>query len=100
MIASPCKLKSGAWGARVPSTTVRSGDRITIRAASGKTWDATVAAIVWRGSDVTIVSTSTSASTNTSTKRCRGCGGAIRHAAHHRAMGGYCGDCAFDEFDC
>jgi len=32
--------------------------------------------------------------------RCRACGGPIRHAAHHRAMGGYCGNCAFDEFDC
>jgi len=31
--------------------------------------------------------------------RCRGCGGLIRDAPHHRAMGGYCGSCAFDEFD-
>lgn len=30
---------------------------------------------------------------------CRGCGGPIRNAPHHRAMGGYCGYCAFDEFD-
>lgn len=32
--------------------------------------------------------------------RCRGCGGPIRDARHHAAMGGYCGSCAFDEFDC
>lgn len=32
--------------------------------------------------------------------RCRGCGGPIEDAPHHRAMGGYCGSCAFDEFDC
>ena len=31
--------------------------------------------------------------------RCRGCGGPIRNAPHHRAMEGYCGYCAFDEFD-
>ncbi len=31
--------------------------------------------------------------------RCRGCGGPIRHAPHHPAMEGYCGYCAFDEFD-
>jgi hypothetical protein len=31
---------------------------------------------------------------------CRGCGGPIRDASHHRAMEGYCGSCAFDEFDC
>jgi hypothetical protein len=32
--------------------------------------------------------------------RCRECGGPIRDASHHRAMQGYCGNCAFDEFDC
>jgi hypothetical protein len=32
--------------------------------------------------------------------RCRGCRGPIRNAPHHHAMGGYCGYCAFDEFDC
>jgi hypothetical protein len=31
---------------------------------------------------------------------CRGCGGPIRDAGHHRAMGGFCGACAFDEYDC
>ena len=31
--------------------------------------------------------------------RCRGCGGPIVDAPHHRAMEGYCGSCAFDEFD-
>lgn len=31
--------------------------------------------------------------------RCRGCKGPIRHAKHHRAMGGYCGSCAHDEYD-
>lgn len=32
--------------------------------------------------------------------RCRGCGGPIRNAPHARAQGGYCGSCAFDEYDC
>ena len=32
--------------------------------------------------------------------RCRGCGGPIRDAACHAAMGGYCGSCAFNEYDC
>lgn len=31
---------------------------------------------------------------------CRGCHGPLDDAPHHRAMGGYCGNCAFDEFDC
>lgn len=32
--------------------------------------------------------------------RCCECGGELVDARHHRAMGGYCGNCAFDEFDC
>ena len=32
--------------------------------------------------------------------RCRCCHGPIQDASHHAAMGGYCGSCAFDEFDC
>lgn len=36
---------------------------------------------------------------SSSAGRCRGCRGPITHAAHHRAMEGYCGSCAFDEFD-
>lgn len=31
--------------------------------------------------------------------RCRGCRGQIKDAPHHPAMEGYCGYCAFDEFD-
>lgn len=31
--------------------------------------------------------------------RCRECGGALTDAPHHRAMGGLCGSCAFDEYD-
>ena len=31
---------------------------------------------------------------------CRECRGPLRDAPQHRAMDGYCGTCAFDEFDC
>lgn len=31
--------------------------------------------------------------------RCRSCHGPIMNAPHHRAMGGLCGNCAFDEYD-
>lgn len=30
--------------------------------------------------------------------RCKSCGGVIKDAPEHRAVGGYCGECAFDEF--
>jgi hypothetical protein len=31
--------------------------------------------------------------------RCVECGGPVEDAPHHRAMEGYCGSCAFDEYD-
>lgn len=43
---------------------------------------------------------SRSSSPRAASGRCRGCRGPIVDAPHHRAMGGYCGQCAFDEFDC
>lgn len=47
-----------------------------------------------------IVDGARSSRSRRSSYRCRGCGGPLRDASHHRAMGGYCGYCAFDEFDC
>lgn len=39
------------------------------------------------------------AASRSTRSRCRECGGPLRDSAHHRAMEGYCGSCAFDEFD-
>jgi hypothetical protein len=44
--------------------------------------------------------TSASSSARRGNGRCRECGGPIRDARHHKAMGGLCGECAFDEYDC
>lgn len=56
------------------------------------------------GSSSTSSSTSSSSSRSSPSRhrsgRCRDCGREIRDAPHHRAMGGLCGDCAFDEYDC
>lgn len=52
--AKPCKLRSGVWGAKVQSTHVSEGDTITITTRAGKSWDARVARIVWRGDGVSI----------------------------------------------
>lgn len=54
--ATPAKLKSGAWGARVAGT-VAPGAIIQIAAKSGKTWQAKVARIVWSGEGVSLVAT-------------------------------------------
>lgn len=50
--ATPAKLRDG-WGARIIGATPapRSGDTCTVKAASGKTWDATIGKVLWTGTD-------------------------------------------------
>ena len=55
--ASPAKLQSGAWGARVRSETVRAGDTIQITTSSGKSWQARVERVLWAGEGVAICAT-------------------------------------------
>lgn len=57
MRASPAKLKSGEWGARVYSAHVSKGAQIQITAKSGKSWSATVSHVIWRGDGVALVAT-------------------------------------------
>jgi hypothetical protein len=95
--ATPAKLKTGGWGARVKGPA-KPGDALTITSAGGKSWDATVVRVVWTDGQVSLCATASS-DRPSSTGRCKGCGHAIRDAAHHQAMEGYCGECAFDEFD-
>jgi hypothetical protein len=54
--ASPAKLRSGAWGARVKGT-VSEGDTVTITTRAGKSWDARVTKVVWSGDGVSICAT-------------------------------------------
>lgn len=58
--ATPTKLRSGEWGARVHGR-VRKGDVIRITARSGKTWTATVVKVVWSNREVSICATESSA---------------------------------------
>jgi len=54
--ATPTKLRSGEWGAKVQGT-VRQGDTITITTRAGKSWTSSVAKVVWSGDGVAIVAT-------------------------------------------
>lgn len=54
--ATPAKLKSGAWGARVAGH-VHEGDTITMTTRSGKSWQATIARVLWTGDGVSICAT-------------------------------------------
>lgn len=92
--ASPTQLKSGEWGARVTASRVKVGDELTVVTRSGSSWDAVVQAVIWQGPDVALCRTA-----RAHPGRCTQCGRRAVDAPHHAAMGGLCGDCAFDEYD-
>jgi hypothetical protein len=52
-VATPAKLRDGSWGARIVGAdqAPKAGETCTIRAASGKTWDASITRVVWSGKD-------------------------------------------------
>ena len=54
--ATPTKLRSGAWGARVAGA-VKADDTITITTRAGKTWPARVTTVVWTDGAVSVVAT-------------------------------------------
>lgn len=55
--ATPAKLRSGDWGARVKGTPVSAGDVVLITTKAGKSWSARVIAIVWSDKGVTLCAT-------------------------------------------
>lgn len=55
--ASPIQLKTGEWGARVPTQNVQNGDRLTVVARSGSSWEAVVVGVVWQGPEAAICQT-------------------------------------------
>jgi hypothetical protein len=74
--ATPTKLRSGAWGAKVAGT-VRAGETVTITTRGGKSWQARVSKVVWTGDGVSIVATESldrPAATEPQRGRCSRCG--------------------------
>ena len=57
LTATPTKLRSGNWGARLKTSKVRAGDTVTITTRAGKTWQAKVTKVVWSGNGAAIVAT-------------------------------------------
>ncbi len=54
--ATPTKLRSGDWGAKIHGT-VAIGDEITITTRAGKSWQARVSRVVWTDGSVAICAT-------------------------------------------
>lgn len=102
MDATYSKLRNGDWGVRVQGTATV-GQTVTVRKKSGETKAERIASVVWVGNGISLCTVERSATSRRSQSsrsgRCRDCRGPIRDAPHHRAMGGLCGECAFDEYD-
>jgi hypothetical protein len=104
MSATYTKLKSGEWGLRIVGPAPSAGAEILVQKKDGSTKMEKIGKVVWEGDNVALA---TVAALNyrpsdlqySGNRLCRGCGGYVRHAPHHRAMNGFCGHCAFDEYD-
>ena len=56
MTATPAKLRSGEWGAKVQGA-VKEGEIVEVRAASGKAWNARITRVVWTDGTVALCAT-------------------------------------------
>lgn len=107
MNATFTKLRNGDWGLRVEGGVPAAGMSIVVSKKGGTSARKTVGKVVWTGNGVTICTIEAEApkaaplqDPRGANGRCDGCRGPIRNAAHHRAMNGLCGSCAFDVYDC
>jgi hypothetical protein len=70
--ASPAKLNTGAWGAKVQGR-VEVGQALRITTRAGKSWTATVERVVWTDGKVSLVSTRSADRKPTSKASSSGC---------------------------
>lgn len=99
------KLNDGSWGLRGPQKELVTGRLVTVSLRDGTVQTAIVGRVLAQfqdGNALATKDTGTRSGRRDSGRRyggCRECGGPVVDAPHHRAMGGYCGECAFDEYD-
>jgi|SRR5690606_30005325 len=99
------RLKNGDWGLRGSPQVIKPGREVVVMKKNGERQMVTVGKVVWsdaKTANATVAGQQSQKQEYNGYRRsggCRGCGGPIRHAPHHRAMDGYCGYCAFDAFD-
>ncbi len=99
--ATPTKLRSGDWGARVEGAAAV-GDTIQITARSGKSWIATVDRVVWTGSGATICSTRRAATATPRTVKGNGRTATVSGGRRSRrcTTDGNCSSFGLSCFDC
>ena len=92
--ANPCKLHDGTWGVRITGRRARVGEIVRVETRSGKTWNATIASIVWEGDDVMIASPAQGAvAPHIDTSRLAGCVRGRRTAARTSQIWEPCESC-------
>lgn len=101
--------QTGAFDVITTDVNVKRGDTITVTKKNGTE---TIVLIDYVGREFvgrfgafagvpTVICRTRAANRRAANRtRCRECGGAVVDAPHHAATAGYCGNCAFDEFDC
>jgi len=94
-VASPAKLRDGTWGARADES-ITVGSLLTIQTRAGKTWTATVSAIVWTGNGVAICRTASAASTRPSASRRGTWTGCSCGSVEEFEKSSDCSSCRFD----
>jgi len=100
--ASYTKTEDGSWAVMVYGDRPAAGSKLEVMKASGSTKTETVESVVESGTGFLcrVVQRKRSPRAGRPQTRCKECRGALVDAPHHVAMEGYCGACAFDEFDC
>lgn len=116
MNATYTKLRDGNWGIKIVGAGEElgaaklEGKVVTVRKASGEVKQETVAKVIY-SQPTYVLCTLARAGTRSAHSyagrpsssgggRCRECRGPLVSVPEHRAMGGLCGSCAFDEYDC
>lgn len=107
--ASFTKLRDGSWGVRLSGSAPQRGQVLAVARKDGTVTMVTVERVIWSGNGAHLCAIAQERlqraaaprpSRGPRSGRCRECGGALVSVPHHRAMGGLCGQCAFDEYDC
>lgn len=96
------RLRSGDWGIMGPADVVKPDAQVIVKKKDGSTKIETVEALVGKPFDVDGVPHQYATVDDTgygNVCRARGCSNVVADAPHHRAMHGFCGWCAFDEYD-
>lgn len=93
------KLKTGDWGIKGPVKDIKPGRAVKVlKKSTNEIKSEVVKKLICDFKDGNGIA-SIEQDEHYGRTTCKECKGPLVNAPHHRAMEGYCGHCAFDEFD-